>query len=649
MGVPMRDGRVSTSRWPTPGEALLATLAALVILAISFGGAQRSRLLTLERRETEDRAVVGEIAVALAGGLERSIAEAQAGGGAISGASLIQVRRGDPAVACSAEIPPPLDDQSIAQLIRRACDSGEAELGDPVDLGDQARFPVATASYGSTPGLVGASGRRAAVQGWTLAMVDVEPIVRRSTPRDTAVRLRTGDVVLAMTSPDAEGLPEQVIDVAGQRLVLQAGDRDPVPWTAPTIGLVVGGIGAAAIAATAVAVVGRRRREHQAERARAYEQVRLVGEIAPLVQQSLELADVLPAVAVQLGDHFGLAGIRLSTGTTSAGQVELFSLGVRPISASPVLVPPERLEAGQTLTLALQRGGRSVALLQILAGRDLDAGDLESLRAITELITAAVVNAALYASQQESVRRLRELDGLKTVFLSTASHELRTPATAIGGFASLLSGSWDRFDDAQRREFAGRIAANARSLGAVVQDLLDFSLLDRGRLHLSVAAVDLGALVEGVVDRLGPAIPEHGVVSDIEEALLVSADPDALERIVTNLMTNAAKFSPPGSTITVGVRASGDGAVLSVSDEGHGVPEEERERIFTRFYRGSGEAVVKTRGVGIGLSVVSELTDRMGGSVTIDDAPGGGARFCVHLPAARDAAHIEELDDASTA
>src|SRR3546814_20431639 len=85
-------------------------------------------------------------------------------------------------------------------------------------------------------------------------------------------------------------------------------------------------------------------------------------------------------------------------------------------------------------------------------------------RTITELVTAAVVNASLFASQQEAVARLRELDVLKTVFLSTASHELRTPATAIGGFATLLTASWDRFDDERRREFADRIAANARSL-----------------------------------------------------------------------------------------------------------------------------------------------------------------------------------------
>src|SRR5690606_1146183 len=150
-----------------------------------------------------------------------------------------------------------------------------------------------------------------------------------------------------------------------------------------------------------------------------------------------------------------------------------------PAGATPRLEPPPHLAAGDSASLSLQRGGRSVAVLDVLAGGPLDRADLDSLRAIGGLVASAVGNWSLAASQQQAVARLRALDTLKTVFLGTASHELRTPATAIGGFASLLSDRWDRFEDAERRDMAKRIAANARSLSAVVQDLLDFSLLDR--------------------------------------------------------------------------------------------------------------------------------------------------------------------------
>jgi signal transduction histidine kinase len=258
------------------------------------------------------------------------------------------------------------------------------------------------------------------------------------------------------------------------------------------------------------------------------------------------------------------------------------------------------------------------------------------------------VNAQLYASQQEALARLRELDGLKTVFLGTASHELRTPATAIAGFAGLLTSSWDRFSEEQRVDFVGRIAANARSLSTVVQDLLDFSLLDRGTLSVSLQPLDVGEVVSGVVDRLGPAFTEHEVEASIEPTPPVAADRGGLERVTTNLLTNAVKFSPPDTTIRVAVHRGDDGdVVIEVCDQGPGVPAEERERVFTRFYRGSGDAVLQTRGVGIGLSVVSEFVARMRGSVSVDDAPGGGARFTVRLPVAA-VDLLEEVADATT-
>jgi signal transduction histidine kinase len=137
------------------------------------------------------------------------------------------------------------------------------------------------------------------------------------------------------------------------------------------------------------------------------------------------------------------------------------------------------------------------------------------------------------------------------------------------------------------------------------------------------------------------------VEKEVEPCPLVAGDPAGIERITTNLLTNAVKFSPAGTTIRVAVRAAGSDGLLEVCDQGPGVPPEERERVFTRFYRGSGDAVLQTRGVGIGLSVVSEFVARMHGEVSVDDAPGGGARFRVRIPAAT-ANMIEEVADATT-
>lgn len=540
----------------------------------------------------------------------------------------------------------------VAQTLDRARDTAKAQLSGPVTVADGERALLVTAVYqrvaAPRPPTTATEARQRLV-GWVVGEVDVDALAASHTPDGASVRVADSSTADLPRARADESTEEQIVDIADRRLLVEADvqDDDGVPM--PAVVLVA--LGVVLAAAVAAALLMARRRERSAERIaedRAA-QVRLIGEVAPLVQQSLELAEVLPSVAVQLSDHFELAGIALSTGSTRGSQTELFSLGAEPDhSIKPALQPPDHLAAGATLRLALQRGGRSVALLQVVAGRALDAEELESLRALSELITAALVNAQLYASQQEALGRLRDLDALKTVFLGTASHELRTPATAIAGFAGLLTSSWDRFTEEQRLDFVRRIAANARSLSTVVQDLLDFSLLDRGTLSVSLVRLDVGEVVSGVVDRLGPAFAEHSVEHEIEPTPPVEGDRGGLERVTTNLLTNAVKFSPPGTTIRVAVRPADRDVVIEVCDQGPGVPAEERERVFARFYRGSGDAVLQTRGVGIGLSVVSEFVARMRGSVAVDDAPGGGARFTVRLPVAT-ADVLEEIADATTA
>jgi hypothetical protein len=646
-------------RRPAAREVLWATAAALVVLGLCGAGADRSHEVTRERRAAADDAALGPVLVGTAADIERGLrslvaaaatVSPDAPGAATGPAALASVpgasslgfvaREGDPSLAAGAPIlsDAERDDPELAAVLDRASASGEPQLSPPVELGEGVRSLLVAPVYGTdaSTGVPGtASERRAASSGWIVAVVDLGDLAVSHAPAGARVRVADHGVTLATAGPDAGPLAERTLVIDGRSLEVAAGVPDGSGLEAATVWFLVAGGVLGPVAAAVVLLAAARLRSQRATAERQGAQVRLIGEVAPLVQQSLDLSEVLPAVAVQLSDHFGLAGVSLSTGSRHGGQTELFSIGARPSQpANPLLQPPEALGAGETLTLALQRGGRSVALLQVVAGRSLDGSELESLRALTELVAAAMVNASLYASQQEALQRLRELDGLKTVFLGTASHELRTPATAIAGFASLLSDSWERFGDEQRRDFAGRIAANARSLSAVVQDLLDFSLLDRGGLSVNLEAIDLGALVESVVDRLGPALGDRVITCSTAPSPAVMGDRNGLERVATNLLTNAVKFSPAGSTITVAVEPAGEGAALIVSDEGPGVPPEEREQVFTRFYRGSGEAVVQTRGVGIGLSLVAEFTARMHGEVTVDDAPGGGARFTVRLPAA---------------
>lgn len=656
MSVPAGRGSV------TPRVVLVAALAAAAILALGLAGAQRHRSLTLERRATADEALLAEVATGVAVDIERRLVEVadSARGATAPGAGappgFVPVDPATPLPPEPALSPADRSDRDVAAVLARARDSGEAILSRLVDLGDGPRALLVAAAYTRDP-VVGRPattvGRRARITGWSVVPVDLGELLRSNLPEGSVATIRDGEVTSSATAAAAPArLPSQTLETREHQFIIRAGDPSGVGFTGPEFAFVLVAGLLAAVAAAAVLSVERRLREHQSEARDRAAQVRLIGDVAPLVQQSLELADVLPAVAVQLSDHFGLAGVSLATATSDAGHVELFSIGQAPASgAQAVLRPPVHLSAGETLALALARGGRSVGRLQLVAGRDLDEAELQSLRALSELVTAAVVNAALYASQQEALDRLRDLDALKTVFLSTASHELRTPVTAIGGFASLLTDNWERFDEPQRRDFIARIAANAGSLNAVVQDLLDFSLLDKGTLAMTIEEVDLGALVGSVVDRLSPLFSDHTIALSAAPAPTIAADVNGLERIVTNLLANAVKFSPADTTVTVivGMARDGFGAQVVVSDEGPGIAPEERQHVFTRFFRGTGEATVQTRGVGIGLSVVAELVARLRGEVDIDDAPGGGARFTVSFPAssarllAKEAAHAPTI------
>ena len=636
----------------TPPVLLVAGLAASAVLVLGLWGAQRSRALTLERRTSQDTAVLADVAHVVA--LELELARDAVGDAARTATARTPgwLPRG-PSTSGTGE--PVLSgaersDPDVSALLDRARDSGQAVLSRPVVLRGGPRIIAVAATYSSDAGArpKTTTERRTRLSGWVIDPLDPAEVLGARLPDGSAGTISDGHVTWAVgdTGP---GLPEQSVEVSGLQLTVSAGNPSSVSVRASTVALTLVTVALAAAAALAVLAVGRRMRELREEATDRAEQVQLIVDVAPLVQQSLELADVLPAVAVQLSDHFGLAGVALSAGT--GGQVQLFTMGEPPAAhAQPVLRPPEHVAAGETVSLALQRGARSVAVLHLVAGRELHASELQSVRALSELVTAAVVNAALYASQQEALRRFRELDVLKTVFLGTASHELRTPVTAIGGFASLLTGNWDRFDEAQRRDFVERIGANARTLNAVVQDLLDFSLLDKGTLAVSIEEIDLGALVESVVDRLDPTFSNHEVRFSSSPAPRVAGDVNGLERIVTNLLTNAVKFSPEGTTVSLVVGPAGDGygAQLVVTDQGPGIPPEERAQIFTRFFRGSADRVNQTRGVGIGLSVVAEFVARLRGDVLVDDAPGGGARFTIRLPASSDQLLAKEAVHAPT-
>jgi hypothetical protein len=240
--------------------------------------------------------------------------------------------------------------------------------------------------------------------------------------------------------------------------------------------------------------------------------------------------------------------------------------------------------------------------------------------------------AAALERERAAAEHLRAVDEMKTTFLQAVSHDLRTPLTTILGIALTLEHHATGLPTSDLADLLHRLSGNARKLDRLLGDLLDLDRLARGTLTPRRQLVDLGALVHRVVDDAGVR-DEHPVVVDAPP-LQLAADATKLERIIDNLLINAAKHTPAGTTIWVRLGAQDDGVLLAVEDEGPGVPAQLHEEIFQPFRQGRTIAD-HAPGSGIGLALVAQFAALHGGRAWVQDRPGGGASFRVFLPDAR--------------
>ena len=232
----------------------------------------------------------------------------------------------------------------------------------------------------------------------------------------------------------------------------------------------------------------------------------------------------------------------------------------------------------------------------------------------------------------DDVTELERLEGVRRDFVANASHELRTPLTAIHGFAeTLLSGG---LSEEERRSSLEVIDRHARRLGSIVNDLLELSTIETGKLRVEPVRVDVAEVARSVVRDVTPRCRERELEVDVEVegASRAWADPRALEQVVTNLLDNAVKYTEPGGRIQVGIGEVGARVRVSVQDSGIGIPEEDLARIFERFYRVDRARSRALGGTGLGLSIVKHLVQAMGGEISVVSRLGEGSRFSFSLP-----------------
>ena len=275
-------------------------------------------------------------------------------------------------------------------------------------------------------------------------------------------------------------------------------------------------------------------------------------------------------------------------------------------------------------------------IVQSLAPRPWEPRELAVCAALSHDLVSTLMQVRAFEQQRESMQRLQELDRAKDSFISTVSHELRTPLTSIVGYLEVMRDGG--LGHLPKGVHAGLsvIERNAVRLRDLVEDLLILSAYDAEAVQLEPQPLNLAGLARECRRSLTGFAAEKHVdlrVSAQRGLPLVLADRSHIERVLHNLLGNALKFSRRDGRVTVRVGADDESVVLTVADDGIGIPADEQERVFARFFRSSLSMTDEIQGAGLGLALVQTVVEWHGGTVEVDSVEARGTTVTVRLPA----------------
>jgi len=234
------------------------------------------------------------------------------------------------------------------------------------------------------------------------------------------------------------------------------------------------------------------------------------------------------------------------------------------------------------------------------------------------------------------IRRLREIENLRSTFLSMLGHELQTPLSIIKGYTDTLARSDGKWDKNTMRHGLEVIEEECDRLSRLVSRLLLASRIETGTVTLKKDEVQLPDIASKVVRRLKATAGKHTFEVKFDPGFpMVRADPERVEEVITNLVDNAIKYSPQDGRVVISGRVEGDHVTIAVEDDGLGIPQRDQERIFERFRRGDTSQVQNVRGVGLGLYICRSIVEAHGGRIAVSSEPGKGSRFTFTVPLPR--------------
>ncbi len=384
-------------------------------------------------------------------------------------------------------------------------------------------------------------------------------------------------------------------------------------------------------------------REMEAARRREREATSLYA-LTSLFARESDPTRFLPALARVFPEDFALASLALLAPAPDGQLAALAQASrlarcpaadVRPDGPAPAISEGEDRPSVATHVVALKAGDRQVGVLRV--ERDPAAPPLTDEQRRFLDVAAQLLGLALERNRLQSeaaeAAALRRADELKEALLNAVTHDLRTPLALIKASAGNLSQKDVAWSDDERSLFAATIEHNVDRLDGIVNNLLDLSRVDAGMLGAERHYYPVAGLVDDVLARLHLLLTDHPVSVEIPDDLpLVKVDAAAIDRVLSNLIENAARHTPPGTPIALTARQEDDTVVVAVSDRGPGIPAAELPRVFERFYQGRPRRHGRRQGLGLGLAVARALVEAHGGRIWIESREGGGVTCSFSLP-----------------